>query len=218
MNDTLLRNWWLLAVRGAIAIVFGVLAIAWPALTLLTLTALFAAFALLGGAVWIFAAIRYRSDDRHWWMLMLLGVVSLAVGVLATFNPAITLLTLILLMGANAVVSGVIDIVVAIRVRKVMRGEWMLLLSGVVSIVFGLIVLLFPLGAGALMLATMIGGVCDLYRSVAGGVVRARANLGTHQCRTQQSGDRDGLIKRAAQAWRAVRQAVRAQCLAAGGL
>ncbi|WP_167079630.1 HdeD family acid-resistance protein [Massilia aquatica] len=157
MNDTLLRNWWLLAVRGAIAIVFGVLAIAWPALTLLTLAALFAAFALLGGAVWIFAAIRYRSDDRQWWMLMLLGVVSLAVGVLATFNPAITLLTLILLMGANAVISGVIDIVIAIRVRKYMRGEWLLLLSGVVSIVFGLIVLLFPLGAGAVMLATMIG-------------------------------------------------------------
>ena len=157
MNETLLRNWWLLAARGAIAIVFGVLAIAWPAVTLLTLAALFAAFALLGGAVWIFGAVRYRGVDRHWWMLLLLGVVSLAVGVLATFNPAITLLTLILLMGANAVVSGLLDVVIAIRVRKVIRGEWLLLLSGVVSIAFGLIVLLFPLGAGAVLLATMIG-------------------------------------------------------------
>ncbi|HEX8610795.1 MAG TPA: DUF308 domain-containing protein [Telluria sp.] len=157
MNETLLRNWWLLAARGVISIVFGVLAIAWPAVTLLTLAALFAAFALLGGAVWIFGAIRYRSGDRHWWMLMLLGVVSLAVGVLATFNPAITLVTLILLMGANAVVSGVLDIVVGIRVRKHIRGEWLLVLSGVASIVFGLVVLLFPLGAGAVLLATMIG-------------------------------------------------------------
>lgn len=157
MNDTLLRNWWLLVARGAIAIVFGVLAIAWPAVTLLTLTALFAAFTLLGGAVWIVGAIKYRGMDRHWWMPMLLGIVSVAVGVLATFNPAITLLTLILLMGANAVVSGVLDIVIAIRVRKLIRGEWLLLLSGLVSIVFGLIVLLFPLGAGAVMLATLIG-------------------------------------------------------------
>ncbi|RSZ60176.1 HdeD family acid-resistance protein [Massilia atriviolacea] len=157
MNDTLLRNWWLLVARGAIAIVFGVLAIAWPAVTLLTLTALFAAFTLLGGAVWIVGAIKYRGMDRHWWMPMLLGIVSVAVGVLATFNPAITLLTLILLMGANAVVSGVLDIVIAVRVRKLIRGEWLLLLSGLVSIVFGLIVLLFPLGAGAVMLATLIG-------------------------------------------------------------
>ncbi|CUI03615.1 HdeD family acid-resistance protein [Massilia antarctica] len=157
MNDTLLRNWWLLAARGAIAIVFGVLAIAWPAVTLLTLAALFAAFALLGGALWIFGAVKNRRDDRHWWMLMLFGLVSLAVGVLATFNPAITLLTLILLMGANALVSGVLDIVIAIRVRKFIRGEWLLLLSGVASIVFGLIALLFPLGAGAVMLATIVG-------------------------------------------------------------
>lgn len=157
MNDTLLRNWWLLVARGAIAIVFGVLAIAWPAVTLLTLTALFAAFTLLGGAVWIVGAITYRGMDRHWWMPMLLGIVSVAVGVLATFNPAITLLTPILLMGANTVVSGVLDIVIAIRVRKLIRGEWLLLLSGLVSIVFGLIVLLFPLGAGAVMLATLIG-------------------------------------------------------------
>ncbi|MCE3607438.1 DUF308 domain-containing protein [Massilia sp. P8910] len=157
MNDTLLRNWWLLAARGAIAIVFGVLAIAWPAVTLLTLAALFAAFALLGGALWIFGAVKNRRDDRHWWMLMLFGLVSLAVGVLATFNPAITLLTLIVLMGANALVSGVLDIVIAIRVRKFIHGEWLLLLSGVASIVFGLIALLFPLGAGAVMLATIVG-------------------------------------------------------------
>ncbi|WP_167086190.1 HdeD family acid-resistance protein [Massilia frigida] len=157
MNDTLLRNWWLLAARGAIAIVFGVLAIAWPAVTLLTLAALFAAFALLGGAVWIFGAVKNRREDRHWWILMLFGLVSLAVGVLATFNPALTLLTLVLLMGANALVSGVLDIVIAIRVRKFIRGEWLLLLSGVASILFGLIALLFPLGAGAVMLATIIG-------------------------------------------------------------
>ncbi|MDQ1921738.1 HdeD family acid-resistance protein [Massilia pseudoviolaceinigra] len=157
MNETLLRNWWLLAARGAIAIVFGVLAIAWPAVTLLTLAALFAAFALLGGAVWMFGAVRNRRNDSHWWMLMVFGLVSLAVGVLATFNPAITLLTLILLMGANALVSGVLDIVIAICVRKFIRGEWLLLLSGVASIVFGLIALLFPLGAGAVMLATFIG-------------------------------------------------------------
>lgn len=156
MNDTLLRHWCLLAARGAIAIVFGLLAIAWPGVTLLTLAALFAAFSLLGGAVWIFGAVRYRHHDPNWWMLMVLGLVSLAIGVLATFNPAITLLTLMLLMGASAVLSGVLDIVIAFRLRKVIRGEWLLMLSGLASLVFGLIVLLFPLGTGAMILATLI--------------------------------------------------------------
>lgn len=157
MNETLLRHWWLLALRGAIAILFGVLTLVWPVVTLLSLAALFAAFALVGGAVWTFGAIRNRKADSHWWVLLILGAVSLAAGVIAALHPAMTMLVLILLVGANALVTGAMDIVVALRLRKYMQGEWLLMLSGAASILFGLIVLLFPLGAGALALAWFIG-------------------------------------------------------------
>lgn len=157
MSETLLRSWWLLGLRGAIAVLFGLAAIAWPAITLLTLAALFTAFALLAGAVWIFGAVRHRKADQRWWVMLLLGLFSVAAGVVAALHPALTTVALILLIGANALVSGVLDIVVALRVRKYMKGELLLILSGVASIAFGLIVLLFPTGAGALALAWMTG-------------------------------------------------------------
>ena len=157
MTETLLRQWWLLALRGAIAILFGVLAIAWPAVTLLSLAALFAAFALVGGAVWTFGALRHRQTDDQWWLLLVLGLVSIVAGATAMLYPAMTMLVLVLLFGANALVTGVMDMIVAVRVRKFIRGEWLLLLSGIASILFGLIVLLFPLEAGVVALAVVLG-------------------------------------------------------------
>lgn len=157
MSETVLRKWWLLGLRGAIAVLFGVLAISWPAITLLTLALLFAAFALLAGALWSWAALASRGSDERWWVMLLLGLVSIGAGVLAALYPDITTLALVLVMGVNALVSGVIDIVVAVRVRRYLHGEWLLMVSGVVSCLFGVIVLLFPVGAGALMLAFMTG-------------------------------------------------------------
>ena len=167
MSDTVLRKWWLLGLRGVIAVLFGVLAISWPAITLLTLALLFAAFAILAGVVWTWAALASRSSDRRWWTMLLFGLVSIGAGVLAALYPGITTLALVLVMGVNALVSGVIDIVVAVRIRRSMRGEWLLGLSGVVACLFGLIVLLFPAGAGALMLAFMTG----IYAIVSGALL-----------------------------------------------
>lgn len=157
MNNTLLRSWWLLALRGVIAMLCGVAAIALPAVTLVTLAALFAAFAVLAGTVWMFGAVRHRRGDRRWWVLLLLGVVSIAAGVIAALYPFVTTVALIIVMGANAIVTGMLDIVVAIRLRQQIKGESLLVLTGAVSVLFGLLVLLIPLGAGALALAWMIG-------------------------------------------------------------
>ena len=157
MKETLLRRWWLLALRGAVAILFGMLAIAWPAVTLLSLALLFAVFALAGGAVWTLGAVGNRGNDDQWWLMLLLGLVSMAAGAIAMLYPAMTMLLLVLLFGANALVTGAMDLLVALRLRKYIRGEWLLLLSGVVSIVFGVLVLLFPLEAGVLALAVVLG-------------------------------------------------------------
>lgn len=157
MNETLLHSWWLLALRGVIAIAFGAAAIFWPAITLVTLAALFAAFALLAGVIWMFGALRNRAGDKRWWVLLLLGAFSVAVGVVAILYPALTTLALIVLVGANALVTGIYDVIVALRVRKHIKGELLLVLNGIASIAFGAIVLLFPAGAGALALAWLIG-------------------------------------------------------------
>lgn len=170
MTDMLLRSWWTLALRGVIAVLFGVLALLWPGLTLLWLVALFASFALLGGAVSVFGAIKNRKLDEDWWLLLLLGMVGIGAGVIAVVHPGLTALLLVLVMGANALLTGVLDIAIAIRLRKLIRGEWLLLLSGAASIVFGIIVFLFP-GAGALALVWLI----SVYALISGALLLAMA-------------------------------------------
>ncbi len=155
MSDLLVRSWWVLALRGVIAVVFGLLALMLPGITLFTLIALFAAYALLGGAASVFGAIRSRRADEDWWLPMLLGIIGIGVGIVAFLHPGLTALILVLLIGANALVTGVLDVVAAIRLRKTIKDEWLLALSGVLSIVFGALVFLFP-GAGALALIWLI--------------------------------------------------------------
>ena len=104
--------------RGAIAIAFGVLAVLWPGLTLLVLVGLFAAYALLGGIVSIAAAFRLRRTERKWWLPLLLGVISVAAGIYAVLAPSVTALVLVLVMAANAILTGVLDIAMAVRLRR----------------------------------------------------------------------------------------------------
>lgn len=155
MKDLVAPSWWMFAWRGAVALLFGVLAILWPGLTLLWLVAMYAVYAIFGGGVAIVGAVKHRQRDRGWWLILLLGLVSVAAGILAIFYPGLTALVLVLLMGASALVTGILDIAFAIRLRKVIKHEWLLILSGVVAIIFGLLVLFFP-GTGALALVWLI--------------------------------------------------------------
>jgi len=163
MNSIFLQSWWVLALRGVLGILFGVLALLWPGLTLLTLIALFAAYALLGGIVSVVGAFRHRQADDDWWLLLLIGLVGIGAGIIAVVHPGLTALVLVLVIGANALVTGILDIVAAIRLRKEIQGEWLLVLSGIASIVFGALVFLFP-AAGALALVWLI----SLYAFVTG--------------------------------------------------
>lgn len=156
MNETLLRYWWMLALRGAIAIAFGVLALMLPGITLLSFVALFAVYAMFSGAVWTIGALKNRKSDDHWWVLLMAGLAGIGAAVIALVHPTLTALVLVLLIGANALVTGVLDIVVAVRMRRRIRGEMLLVLNGLASIVFGAIVFLYPLGAGALALVWII--------------------------------------------------------------
>jgi uncharacterized membrane protein HdeD (DUF308 family) len=162
------RSAWMLILRGVIAIAFGVLAVALPALTLVLLIGLFAAYALLSGIVSIVAAWRSRGIDDKSWLTLLLGIVGIAAGICAVAFPSLTALVLVLVIGANAIVTGVLDIAIAVRLREAVKGTWMLVLSGIVSIIFGVLVFFFP-GAGALALVWLI----SFYAIVTGALLLA---------------------------------------------
>lgn len=155
MPNVISQTWWMLASRGVAALIFGVLALAVPGITLLWLVALFAAFALITGAVATYAGLKHRRTDDRWWLGLLLGLASVGAGVIAIVHPDLTALVLVLLMGANAIVTGVLDIAFALRLRNEIRGEWALALAGFVAIAFGVLVFLFP-GAGALAMVWLI--------------------------------------------------------------
>lgn len=155
MNELLRRVWWMFAIRGFAALIFGILALLWPALTLLVLVAFFAAYAFVVAAACTVAAVKNRKSDKGWWLVLLLGLVALAAGALTVFYPLVTAVVLVLFMGANALVTGILDIAIAVRLRRELRNKGLLVLSGIVSIIFGLLVMLYP-GAGALALVWLV--------------------------------------------------------------
>jgi uncharacterized membrane protein HdeD (DUF308 family) len=152
---TLADNWWLLMLRGIAAIAFGILAFIWPGLTLLTLVFLYALYAVIDGALALWGAMTGGQEGTSRWWLAAVGVVGLVVGLLAAIWPGITAFILIAIIGASALIRGVIEIFGAIELRKEIEHEWFLILSGVLSVIFGLFVLFRP-GAGAVALVWLI--------------------------------------------------------------
>ena len=155
MDELLGRAWWMLILRGTVALLFGTLALFWPGLTLLLLIALFSVYAIASGVVAIVAAIRYRATHASRWVPLLLGICSVGAGVIAALVPGITALVLVAVIGANAIITGVLDLIAATRLHRRLRNAWMLVVTGVLSVLFGIFVLLFP-GAGALALVWLI--------------------------------------------------------------
>lgn len=163
VNETLLRSWWMLALRGAIALAFGLLALCCPGLTLVWLVGLFAAYALLGGTVWSLGALHCRHADARWRTHMLVGLLGIGAGLLALTRPAPTTLVLVLLVGAHALATGLLDLAAALRLRKLIRNERLLALSALASIGFGVAVSVAPhTGASA------PGPVLGMYALVTG--------------------------------------------------
>ena len=153
---TLARNWWVVLLRGVAGIIFGLATFFAPEISLTVLVLFFGAYAFLDGILALISAIRRRGATDHWWLLVLEGVMGVAVGVLTFVWPDITALALLYLIAAWALVTGGLEIAAAIRLRKVITGEWLLVLIGIASVALGVILILFP-APGALAVVLWIG-------------------------------------------------------------
>ncbi len=162
MNMVLARNWWALLLRGALAIVFGVLAFVNPGITLAALVLLFGAYSLVDGIFAIVSGLRAARRHERWWPFALEGLLSILVGIVTFLMPAAAAFALLLLVSAWSIVTGVFRIAAAVRLRKEIQGEWLLILNGVLSVAFGLVIVIFP-GAGLVTLVWVIGFYAILF-------------------------------------------------------
>lgn len=150
------QHWKWIALRGVAAVIFGVLALAWPTIALAVLVLVWGAYAFVDGVFTLLAAARMRESGRPIWPLVLVGLLGVGAGLVAFFWPALTALGLLMLIAVWALVIGVLQIVAAIRLRRALVNEWWLGLSGALSVLFGVMMIANP-GAGAVAVAWVIG-------------------------------------------------------------
>jgi uncharacterized membrane protein HdeD (DUF308 family) len=149
-------RWWALALRGAAAVIFGILTFVSPGASLLALVVIFGAYAIVNGAIEVWLAFRAPAGEPRWGWLLFEGIASIVAGVLTLFWPGITALVLLLFIAVWAIATGIGQVVAAVRLRKTIKGEWRLALMVVLSIAFGVILFLYP-SSGALALVLWIG-------------------------------------------------------------
>jgi uncharacterized membrane protein HdeD (DUF308 family) len=145
------RSWGSTMVRGLLAILFGILLFARPGITVLGLALIFGAYALVDGISALVSGVR-----GHWWGMIFIGVIGIVAAFIAFTRPAITLLALLYIIAAWAIVRGALDVAAAVQLRKQVSGEWLLLLAGAASVVFGILVLMYP-AAGLVWMLWLIG-------------------------------------------------------------
>ncbi|MEY2854684.1 MAG: hypothetical protein RL030_1816 [Pseudomonadota bacterium] len=149
IGEVLSEKWWVLLLRGLIAVAFAILIWMQPAITLKALIILFGAFAFADGVLGVWTAFSSRKDRNNWWLLMLWGLVGIGIGIITFVAPGVTALALLFYIAIWAIVTGVLEIITAVRLRKEIEGEWLLGLAGLVSVVFGILLIVHP-GAGVL--------------------------------------------------------------------
>lgn len=154
--DLFASHWWVLALRGLAAVIFGVLAFIWPGITLFALVVLFGAYALVNGVLSLYLAAKAPKGYPRFGSLIFGGLLSIAAAVITFFWPGLTALGLLIVIAAWAIANGVLEIYAAIKLRKVITGEWLLVLAGILSIIFGVLLLLNPI-AGAVAVVWLIG-------------------------------------------------------------
>jgi uncharacterized membrane protein HdeD (DUF308 family) len=150
------RHWWVLALRGALAVLFGILAIIWPGATIVVLVLLFGAYAFINGLFLLIGSLSGRISRDHKWLTMVEGMAGILIGIITFFYPGLTAASLLFLIAIWALVTGIMEIITAISMRHQIEHEWLQGISGVLSLIIGVVFLAFPIAALA-TIAFLIG-------------------------------------------------------------
>lgn len=156
MASLLSQTWWVLLLRGIFAIIFGLLTWFFPGITLYVLIIFFGAYTLVDGIFGVIAAFQGKKTHSDWWWLLLWGILSIITGILTFFWPGLTAFVLLCLIAAWALVTGVFQIITAIKLRKSIQGEGWMILGGILSVLFGIALLAWPI-EGVLAVTWLIG-------------------------------------------------------------
>ena len=160
MEETMIniieKRWWVFALRGLIAVALGIIALVNPGIALLTLIIIFGIYSFVDGLFDVIISISNRKDNEKWWALLIAGIASVVIGVISLSNPSITGIALVYLIAVKALINGVLEIAAAIELRHFIEGEWMMVISGILSILFGIVLFASP-NQGALAMLWVIG-------------------------------------------------------------
>jgi uncharacterized membrane protein HdeD (DUF308 family) len=153
LGEALARNWWLIALRGVLGVIFGVIALVMPVATILALVLLFSAYMVVDGAIAIYAAIRAARKQEGWGFLLFQGIASLAAAAIAFMWPGLTVVAFVLLIAAWSIVSGCLMLAAAMRTEQ---ARWWLVLGGAAALLYGILMIVAPL-SGAVVLTWWLG-------------------------------------------------------------
>jgi uncharacterized membrane protein HdeD (DUF308 family) len=165
MQKLMRRVWWVMLIGGIVSVIFGIMALAWPGLTLLVLAIFFAASVFVDGLFAVIGALKNRAQD-NWWLVLLFGILGVVAGGYAMYNPEAAALALLIILATYAVLSGITLIAVGWKLREEIRGEWLLILAGIVSVVVGVLLIVMP-GPGLLSIVWLVA-----VWSIATGILR----------------------------------------------
>ena len=179
LPEDLSDHWWVILLRGIVGVIFGVLAFASPGATLLALVFVWGVYAIVDGAFALYLTYLAARQGRRWWPYLLEGLVGIGAGVVAFASPGLTALALLFLIAAWAIVTGVVEIVAAVDLRKQIDNEWLLGLAGVFSIVFGILVVLQP-DAGGVAVVWTIGAYAMVFGVTLIALAFRVRGVGTH--------------------------------------
>lgn len=150
------KNWWAIALRGLVAIVFGIMAFAWPGKTAALIVLFFGAYVLIDGVFAFIASFTMQGGIKRWWLLLLEGLLGIILGIMFLASPGFTAVVIVTLIAIWALITGVFEIIIGIASAKLLPDSWLIILTGVLSLVFGFLLLRNP-GAGIIAMLWIIG-------------------------------------------------------------
>ncbi|SCB89449.1 MULTISPECIES: HdeD family acid-resistance protein [Snodgrassella] len=160
--DLLSENWWMVLIRGGAALIFGLLTWFYPFISILIMVMFFGVYVLIDGVLGVVIAINGRRTHQDWWLMLIWGMVSILAGIMTFFVPGITWLVLITFIAIWSLVSGILQIIAAIRLRKSIRGEGWMIVAGMLSVLVGIILFVNPV-QGGIALTWVIGVYAALF-------------------------------------------------------